>query len=148
MPRVKFCRKNSEVIHGHGMNTWGIPGWLESEVKARDKSCVYCGIPMMERVPPGSSRKMAATWEHIVNDAKIITPENIARCCASCNSSKGQKKLARWIESAYCQRRGITKETVADVVKQALNSAAIRQETAKGFGDNQDQRNPGSLERR
>jgi len=37
---------------------------------------------------------------------------------------------------------------VADVVKQALNSAAIHQETAKGFGDNQDQRNPGSLERR
>ena len=36
----------------------------------------------------------------------------------------------------------------ADVVKQALNSAAIHQETAKRLGDNQGQGNPRLLERR
>jgi len=30
------------------MNNWGIPDWLESEVKNRDKYCVYCGVRMIE----------------------------------------------------------------------------------------------------
>jgi hypothetical protein len=58
-----------------------------------------------------------ATWEHIINDARIITRENIARCCASCNASKGAKPLSVWLESAYCKNRGITKDSVADVVR-------------------------------
>jgi hypothetical protein len=102
------------------MNIWGIPEWLESEVRARDKTCVYCGVPMIETVPSGGSRKVAATWEHIINDARIVTRENIARCCAACNSSKGQKKLSDWIQSAYCKRRGVTIDTVSEVVRQTL----------------------------
>jgi hypothetical protein len=61
-----------------------------------------------------------ATWEHIVNDARIITRQNIALCCFSCNSSKGTKKLALWLDSDYCKKRGINRDTVADVVKEAL----------------------------
>ena len=57
-----------------------------------------------------------------VNDVKIVTIENICRCCMSCNASKGTKDLADWLESAYCQKRGITAETVADVVKMALTN--------------------------
>jgi hypothetical protein len=64
-----------------------------------------------------------ATWEHIINDARLITQENIARCCASCNSSKGTRALSTWIESDYCKRRGITKDTVAQVIKDALRVA-------------------------
>ena len=101
------------------MNKWGIPASLEREVRQRDKVCVYCRVPMLESPPAGGSRK-AATWEHIINDARIVTRENIARCCASCNSSKGTKNLSLWIESTYCRRRGIRSDTVADVVKQAL----------------------------
>jgi hypothetical protein len=63
-----------------------------------------------------------ATWEHIVNDARIINRENIARCCVSCNSSKGTKEVSEWLESNYCKKRGITKESVAQVVKSALAS--------------------------
>jgi hypothetical protein len=99
------------------MNKWNIPDWLEREVKDRDRHCVYC------RVELGSSketRKSIATWEHIVNDAGIVNRGNIARCCFSCNSSKGTKKLSDWLESNYCKRRGITKATVAEVVKRAL----------------------------
>ena len=100
------------------MNTWNISDWLESKVKDRDRRCVYC------RVEFGSSkvtRKSIATWEHIVNDATIVTLENIARCCFSCNSSKGTRMLSDWLKSDYCKKRGITKDTVAEVVKRALS---------------------------
>jgi hypothetical protein len=102
------------------MNRWDIPSWLEEEVRARDKTCVYCRVQMIEKMPKGGSRRNAATWEHIINDASIVTRENIARCCTACNSSKGTKDLADWMQSDYCKAHGITKDTVAGVVKKAL----------------------------
>ena len=104
------------------MNRWGIPSWLEEEVKARDKICVYCGVQMVEKAPQGSSRRNVATWEHIINDATIVTRENIARCCTACNSSKGTKPLADWLKSDYCQTRGISVDTVAEVARKALGT--------------------------
>jgi len=102
------------------MNSWGIPDWLEQEVRQRDKTCVYCGIRMVQEIRARGSRKAVATWEHIVNGTRIVTRENIARCCVACNSSKGAKTLAEWIESSYCKKRGIGKDTVAEVVRLAL----------------------------
>ena len=102
---------------------WNIPDWLEKEVRARDKTCIYCGIEMLARVPRGSPRKAAATWEHINNDARIVTRENIALCCCACNASKGQRGLVDWLQSAYCLQRGITEDTVAHIVKTALAMA-------------------------
>ena len=104
------------------MNHWGIPGWLERKVKERDRTCVYCGIQMIEQMPLHGPRNAAATWEHIIKDESIVTRENIARCCAACNSSKGTKKLSDWMQSSYCKKRGINKETVAEVVKKALRT--------------------------
>jgi hypothetical protein len=75
---------------------------------------------MIEKMPPRGPRKAVATWEHIINDASIITRENIARCCVACNSSKGTKSLYDWLQSNYCKKRGINKDTVAEVVKEAL----------------------------
>jgi hypothetical protein len=74
-------------------------------------------------MPPGGPRKAVATWEHIINDENIITRENIARCCAACNSSKGTKMLSDWIQSSYCKKRGINQDTVAGVVRKALKTA-------------------------
>ena len=108
------------------MNRWGIPVWLEEVVKARDKACVYCGVQMIEKTPQGGSRKAAATWEHIINDASIVTPENIARCCSACNSSKGTKDLVDWMQSNYCKTHGIREDNVAEVVKDALEVARKR----------------------
>jgi hypothetical protein len=102
------------------MNNWGIPNWLEKEVQERDKNCVYCGIQMIERMPLRGPRRNVATWEHIINDASIVSRENIARCCLACNSSKGTKRLSDWIQSSYSKKRGINKNTVAEVVKEAL----------------------------
>jgi hypothetical protein len=102
------------------MNRWNIPDWLEKEIKERDKNCIYCGVQLIEKMPRHGPRKNVATWEHIINDASIVTRENIARCCVACNSSKGTKKLSDWLQSNYCKKRGITKDTVAEVVKKAL----------------------------
>jgi hypothetical protein len=98
-------------------NNWNIPSWLEMEVRTRDKACVYCGTPFtLSKV----SKKSAASWEHIINDEKIISRENIALCCCGCNASKGQKQLSIWLQSKYCQERGITKGSVAPIIKQAI----------------------------
>ena len=101
------------------MNRWNTPDWLEKEVIERDKSCVYCLDSFGMRPGNGS----LASWEHIINDAKIVTKENIVLCCRFCNSSKGARQLTTWLASAYCKRRNITKDSVADVVKYALKSA-------------------------
>ena len=100
------------------MNRWNIPAEMEKEIRKRDKVSVYCGVKF------GSAkecRKTQASWEHIINDSKIINKENIALCCVACNASKGTKKISDWINSKYCQNKGINKNTVADVVKDALN---------------------------
>jgi hypothetical protein len=100
-------------------NTWNIPLWLELEVKQRDKKCVYCSV---EFTSSKVSKKTAPSWEHIINTAKIITRENIALCCCSCNASKGQKKLSIWLESKYCKEKSINKDTVSLIIKQALEN--------------------------
>ena len=56
------------------MNRWNIPDWLEREVTERDRSCVYCGVAFTGRE---ASRVHQPSWEHITNDARIITRENI-----------------------------------------------------------------------
>jgi transcription initiation factor TFIIIB Brf1 subunit/transcription initiation factor TFIIB len=103
------------------MNRWNIPEELEKEIIERDKVCVYCGCEFSDK-----SKKTTATWEHITNDMRIITRENISRCCSSCNASKGSKLLSDWLDSKYCKTKGITSSSVAQVVKDALiNSPSI-----------------------
>lgn len=98
-------------------NKWNIPPWLEAEVRNRDLVCVYCAQAFTS---PKVSTRSAPSWEHIINDAKIVTRENIALCCRGCNASKGQKRVSDWLLSPYCKAKGITAETVAPVVKQAI----------------------------
>jgi hypothetical protein len=104
------------------MNRWGIPTWLEESVRARDKTCVYCGVKMIGETPRRGPRRTAATWEHIINDASIVTLQNVALCCAACNSSKGTKNLRDWLRSDYCKEHGINQDTVAAVVREALKA--------------------------
>jgi len=104
------------------MNRWRIPQWLELEVRERDRKCVYCGVTMLDQIPSHGPRSAVATWEHIINNASLVTRENIARCCIACNSSKGTKELAFWIQSSYCRKRGISKNMVAAVVRNALQA--------------------------
>jgi 5-methylcytosine-specific restriction endonuclease McrA len=103
------------------MNRWNIPDWLEREIIQRDRCCVYCGVDFTAQ---SAKRRDQPSWEHIINDADIITRENIARCCVGCNASKGTKTLVGWLDSRYCRIRGITAESVASVVRSALGSNA------------------------
>jgi hypothetical protein len=100
-------------------NNWNIPAWLEQEVRGRDNKCVYCGV---EFTSSKVSKRTAASWEHIINDAKIITRENIALCCCGCNASKGQKQLSVWLQTKYCHERNITPHTVAPIIKHAIQN--------------------------
>ena len=104
------------------MNRWNIPAWLEREVAERDRECVYCGTSFATNEAPRRSRP---SWEHIVNDARIVTRENIALCCIGCNASKGAKALTAWLQSKYCLNRGISGKTVASVVQVALAKAVL-----------------------
>jgi hypothetical protein len=101
------------------MNKWGIPVEIENKVKLRDKCCVYCGKEFNK--PVGINGKLCkATWEHIDNarwNDKSIMEVNISLCCASCNSSKGQKKIREWFKSEYCIRLNINEHTVAAIIK-------------------------------
>ncbi len=108
-----------ELLFENMANNWNIPSWLEDEVRKRDKLCVYCGVKF---TPAKVSRKTTASWEHIINDATIITRENIALCCCGCNASKGQKQISIWLQSPYCKEREITPDSVALVVKQAIET--------------------------
>lgn len=78
----------------------------------RDKQCVYCHCKFSSK-----NRKTSASWEHVINDINITTPENIVRCCVSCNASKSTKSLKVWLKSKYCLDKNITEETVADIIK-------------------------------
>lgn len=109
------------------MNRWNIPRWLEEEVAVRDTDCVYCRTPFTPRDGPRRSR---SSWEHIINDARIITRENIALCCIGCNASKGAKELVVWLQSDYCKSRGITPSTVAPIVRAFLSGAALIAESS------------------
>ena len=99
------------------VNRWKIPEWLEREVLERDRSCVYCGADFASAV---ASHRQRPSWEHIINDARIVTRENIARCCIGCNASNGRKVVSEWLNSNYCRTRGITAESVALVVQRSL----------------------------
>ena len=100
-------------------NNWNIPKELEEEIRLRDKVCVYCNV---EFTSSKVSKKTTASWEHIINDAKIITRENITLCCCSCNASKGQKDLLLWLESKYCQNKNINYNTVAPIIQQFIDN--------------------------
>ena len=84
---------------------------------ARDAACVYCGVQFGA---PDASRRDRPSWEHIVNDARITTRDNIALCCVGCNASKGQRDVADWLSGTYCVAKSITAETVAPIVRRAL----------------------------
>lgn len=106
-------------------NRWNIPGWLEREVRNRDLTCVYCGALFAK----ANTRRDRPSWEHIVNDASIVTRENIALCCIGCNASKGTKVLSVWLQSKYCLARGISVRSIAPIAQAAL--AAFEAQNAR-----------------
>jgi hypothetical protein len=96
-------------------NTYGISERDERRIWLRDKRCVYCSVKF-KKFPGGDS----ATIEHFNNNGPFGKYYNTALCCRACNSSKGVKTLRTWLKSAYCQRNGISENTVANAVRDYL----------------------------
>lgn len=97
---------------------WRIPNDRAHRVIDRDKKCVYCGVKMSlrkERLP------QKATWEHIDNNDKNVSENNIALCCLGCNSSKGKKKLWDWFKE-----KGISTKAVAGIVRNYVQKHASK----------------------
>lgn len=121
--RIKFkyghlliiCLLNYIKGYRNLANAWGIPKDIENLVLERDQSCVYCGCAF------GAERSRKRSWEHIINDINITTVDNIALCCVGCNASKGNKSLKVWFYSENAQKRGINVDSIAEVVKKALD---------------------------
>jgi hypothetical protein len=99
-------------------NRYGISETVEREIRARDKTCVYCGILMKQ--PPQAKVPSGATIEHFNNDGPFTKKSNLAICCRRCNSSKGTKRLCDWFEKPYCQEKKINKESVSEPVKEFM----------------------------
>jgi 5-methylcytosine-specific restriction endonuclease McrA len=101
-------------------NTYGISKEDEAEIRARDKTCVYCHRTMKQTM-----RTDGATIEHFSN-RNFDKKWNVAICCRGCNSSRGAKDLLAWFRSLYCIEKNINKETVARPVKEYLRSRQSR----------------------
>ena len=99
-------------------NKYGISKEDEREIRARDKTCVYCHISMKRH--SDARRASEATIEHFNNDGPFDKKFNVAICCRGCNSSKGSKTLLVWFKSPYCRERKISAETVSKPVKEYL----------------------------
>ncbi len=103
--------------------TWGKWHVLEEDrlkIAKRDIKCVYC----RKRFNNNSS-KLKETVEHIENETWKKNPPlitDIAICCASCNASKGTKKLMDWLDSDYCKEKKINKGNVASIIKRYIEN--------------------------
>ena len=111
-------------------NAFGIPENELKKIRARDNRCVYCHKKMIHPYNT-KNRRDSATIEHLNFDGPFYWSdegfkiEDIVYCCASCNSSRGIKKLPVWFESDYCKSRNINEKTVADPVKKYLKRKKI-----------------------
>jgi 5-methylcytosine-specific restriction endonuclease McrA len=99
-------------------NVYGISNQDEREIRARDKTCVYCGILMKQK--PHAMSASGATIEHFNNDGPFKKKYNVAICCRRCNSSKGTKRLSSWFKTPYCREKKINEKTVSEPVKEYM----------------------------
>ncbi len=99
---------------------WKVPPDLALAVIARDLRCIYCNRDFDTDL--SGPRAGLASWEHIINDESLVSPENIALCCIGCNSSKGTRALGDWLKSEYCKTRGISPSTISPVAAGVLGA--------------------------
>jgi hypothetical protein len=97
---------------------YGISDQDERDIRARDKTCVYCGV-LMKQYPHAMSAS-GATIEHFNNAGPLKKKYNLAVCCRRCNSSKGTMKLSAWFKTPYCLEMKISEATVSKPVKEYL----------------------------
>jgi hypothetical protein len=105
-------------------NKFGIPEKALSELRSRDKNCVYCRKILMYPYV-AKNRADCATIEHLNFDGPFywsdgLQTEDIVICCGSCNSSRGVRTLIDWFRTPYCIEKNISVTTVAAPVRSYL----------------------------
>lgn len=73
--------------------------------------------------------KDKATIEHLNRKGPFrwsqgLQEDQLVLCCGACNSSRGSKLLTLWFSSSYCREKGVSAATVAEEVKQYLQTVA------------------------
>jgi 5-methylcytosine-specific restriction endonuclease McrA len=112
--KMSYLRRSPRTMS----NTYGISENDEREIRARDKTCVYCGVLMKQS--PHATGSSGATLEHFNNDGPLSKRYNVAICCRGCNSSKGTMGLSVWFKTPYCRNKKINRETVSKLVKEYM----------------------------
>jgi hypothetical protein len=112
-------------------NRFGIPSEVLAEIRARDKSCVYCHKTMIYPYLAHCGAD-CATIEHLNCDPPYywndgLLAQDIVICCGACNSSRGAKTLAEWFKTRYCIDRNINENTVAAPVRSYLQRQQKKQ---------------------
>jgi len=118
-------KSKNQILKNHPLfmsNKYGIPEKELKQIRARDKTCVYCHKKMTNS-KNGGWRGDWATIEHLNHLPPWNNPKTVVICCGSCNSSRGNKTLLDWFQTKYCldRNRNININTVAKVVKDYIN---------------------------
>lgn len=104
-------------------------------IRARDKTCVYCGKTFDLKHIKGN-RSNWDSIEHLNHrrDWNSVqsyhrenkpVPEIFAICCFGCNASRNDKSLLDWFKSGYCIERNINYHCVAEVVRKYIDAFEI-----------------------
>jgi len=99
-------------------NRYGISEQDEREIRARDKTCVYCKILMKQK--PHAMSASGATIEHFNNEGPLKKKYNVGICCRRCNSSKGTMSLSAWFKTPYCREKKFNERTILKPVKKFM----------------------------
>ena len=102
-------------------NRYGLPEEEVDRIRSRDIRCVYCHKEMYK---PSQyiKRQDWATIEHLNHLPPWDNPKTIAICCFSCNASRGDRTIPDWFEMEYCKSKDINFNTVAQPVRDYLES--------------------------
>jgi hypothetical protein len=108
-------------------NRFGIPQDVECRLRQNFKVCAYCRQAMKVYAGVGGCMIDRATIEHLNRHGPFywwtgLKEEELVLCCGRCNSSRGTKRLEDWFRSRYCVENGISVTTVAEEVRQYLQT--------------------------
>ncbi len=108
-------------------NRFGISRADEEELRAREKTCVYCrkAMKLFADTHEGKDRADLATIEHLNFDGPFyvsdgLRMEDVVICCCACNASRGTRRVLDWFKTKYCVSRNINEVTVAEPVRKYL----------------------------
>jgi len=103
---------------------------VETPLRQKFKRCAYCRCELKAHPCAKGTPGDKATIEHLNRHPPFDWPElkeeELVIVCGSCNSSRGDKRLADWFRSPYCEERDINEQTVAAEVKRYLATAAAK----------------------